>query len=197
MARPVLLVHGIWDSARRLEPLRQGLARRGLGDLHAMDLRPNTGSAPLERLGAQVHQRATELAQRAPDGRIDLVGFSMGALVSRWWLQRGGGKQMTRAFVSISGPHQGTLGAWALPLAGARQMRPGSDFLRDLGADPDPWGPVEVHCLYTPFDLMILPPTSSILPGVRSVEAIPVPLHRWMLSDRRVLDAVAARLDGR
>lgn len=193
-SRPVLLVHGIWDSSRRLEPLRSGLARRGIAELYALDLRPNTGRAPLEQLGTQVDERASALARGSPDGRIDLVGFSMGALVSRWWLQRAGGKEKTRAFVSISGPHQGTLGAWALPLAGVRQMRPGSAFLRDLAADPDPWGPVEVHCLYTPFDLMILPPASSVLPGARTVEAIPVPLHRLMLSDPRVLDAVASRL---
>jgi triacylglycerol lipase len=190
----VLLVHGIWDSARRLEPLRRGLERRGLRWLVPLDLRPSTGSAPLERLGEQVRARAEELAAQAPEGRVDVVGFSMGALVTRWWIQRGGGQGLARVFVSISGPHQGTLGAWALPLAGARQMRPGSEFLRDLAADPSPWGPVAVHCLYTPLDLMILPPTSSVLAGARSVEAIPVALHRWMLSDERVLDAVARRL---
>lgn len=193
-ARPVLLVHGIWDSSQRLEPLRQGLTRRGLAGVEALDLLPNTGSAPLEKLGEQVRERAEALAQRSPDGLIDVVGFSMGALVSRWWIQRGGGKEKTRIFVSISGPHHGTMGAWALPLAGVRQMRPRSAFLRDLEVDPDPWGPVAVHCLYTPMDLMILPPKSSVLPGARSVQAIPVPLHRWMITDGRVLDEVARLL---
>lgn len=192
--RPVLLVHGIWDSARRLEPLRRGLLARGLGDVTAVDLRPNTGSAPLERLGAQVDAAAQEALSRSADGRLDLVGFSMGALVSRWWLQRGGGRGRVRSFVSISGPHQGTLGAWALPLAGVRQMRPGSAFLRELAADPDPWGEAAVHCLYTPFDLMIVPPSSGVLPGARSVQALPVPLHRLMISDARALDAVAGCL---
>jgi triacylglycerol lipase len=161
-----------------------------------VELRPNTGSAPLEELGNQVRRRAEALVPESPDGRVDVVGFSMGALVSRWWIQRGGGKALARVFVSISGPHHGTLGAWGLPLAGVRQMRPRSPFLLDLARDPDPWGDVAVHCLYTPYDLMIVPATSSILPGARSVEAIPVPLHRWMISDERVLDAVAARLAG-
>ncbi len=194
-ARPVVLVHGIWDSATRLEPLRRGLADRGLRDLVPFDLRPNTGQAPIEHLGAQLDAVARAALARSPDGRIDLVGFSMGALVSRWWLQRGGGRGLVRTFVSLSGPHRGTL--MALPLSmlpGVRQMRPGSPLLRDLAADIDPWGPTRVHCLYTPLDAMIVPSTSSILPGAFSVEAIRVPLHRWMLSDPRVLDAVAAHL---
>lgn len=194
-ARPVLLVHGIWDSAQRLEPLRRGLADRGLSDLVTLDLLPNTGQAPLERLGAQVDAVARQALARSPDGRIDLVGFSMGALVSRWWLQQGGGRGLVTSFVSISGPHRGTLTAWPLSmLAGVRQMRPGSPFLRSLAADPDPWGKTRVHCLYTPFDVMIVPATSSVLPGARSIEAVRVPIHRLMLSDPRVLDAVAARL---
>ncbi|RYE90808.1 MAG: hypothetical protein EOO75_09645 [Myxococcales bacterium] len=119
----------------------------------------------------------------------------MGALVSRWWLQQGGGRGRVGTFVSLSGPHRGTLMAWPLSmLPGVRQMRPGSPFLQALAADPDPWGTTRVHCLYTPFDAMIVPATSSILPGARSVEAIRVPIHRLMLSDRRVLDAVAACL---
>ena len=193
-ARPVVLVHGIWDSAARLEPLRRGLAARGLTDLVAFDLLPNTGRAPLEQLGAQLEAVARTALARSPDGRIDLVGFSMGALVSRWWLQ-GRGRGQVRTFVSISGPHHGTQTAWPLSmLAGVRQMRPGSTFLQTLATDPDPWGATAVHCLYTPFDLMIMPATSSILPRARSVQAVRVALHRLMLSDDRVLDAVVARL---
>jgi len=196
IARPVLLVHGIWDSAERLAPLRRGLAARGFAALHPIDLKPNTGSAPLEKLAAQVDEAARAAAERSPDGKIDVVGFSMGALVSRHWVQRAG-RDKARVFVSISGPHHGTLGAWALPaLQGVKQMRPGSDFIKNLAADPDPWGSTEVHCLYTPFDLMIVPATSSVLPGARSVRSFPVPLHRLMLSDPRVLDAVAAALRG-
>jgi hypothetical protein len=83
---------------------------------------------------------------------------------------------------------------YALPLAGVRQMRPDSALLRDLASDADPWGPVEVHCVWTPFDLMILPPRSSELTRVASATRIPVKMHRWMLSDPRVLDHVAALL---
>lgn len=191
---PVLVVHGIWDSARRMAPLVEGLRARGVVHVRSFDLLPANGSAGIARLGALVVREAQALAAEHAVAKIDLVGFSMGALLGRWFLQRGGGKQQVRRFVSIAGPHAGTWSAYALPLAGPRDMRPNSVFLRDLAADPDPWGEVEVHCLYTPYDAMILPATSSILPGARSVQAIPVKMHRFLVTDARVHDRVAATL---
>ena len=54
---------------------------------------------------------------RTLDRRSDtfVVGSSMGALVSRAYVQRFEGKQRVRRFVSISGPQHGTATAWALP----------------------------------------------------------------------------------
>ena len=96
-----------------------------------------------------------------------------------------------RRFVSISGPQSGTLTAYALPFAGAKQMRPKSPPLQDLESDIDPWGPVEVHTVITPYDAMILPSSSGKLAGSTTHRAFPVKLHRWMIEDPRVLDHVA------
>jgi triacylglycerol lipase len=81
--------------------------------------------------------------------------------------------------------------AHALRFAG---VRPGSALLRDLASDPDPWGPVEVHCLYSRYDLMIVPPRSSVLRAARSTHELGVPLHRMMIDDGRVFDLVARAL---
>jgi triacylglycerol lipase len=75
-------------------------------------------------------------------------------------------------------------------------MRPGSTLLADLARDPDPWGGVEVHCFWTPFDLMVVPARSAILPGARTVRRFPVALHAWMLTDARVISAVCGVLGG-
>ena len=194
VTHPVLLVHGIWDSSSRLAPLAAGLTLRGVHGVHAIDLVPNDGRAPIPELGRLVAREADSLAAREGAERVDVVGFSMGALVARWYVQRGGGKERVRRFVSIAGPHHGTLSAYALPFAGARDMRPKSALLEDLAADPDPFGDVEVHCLYTPFDLIIVPAKSGVLEGARSVRVFTVPMHRFMITDARVLDHVAAIL---
>ena len=191
---PVLVVHGLWDSRARIEPLVRGLQARGIADVVSFDLEPNTGRAPIAELGRQVQVEADALRERHGCERIDLVGFSMGALASRYFVQRCGGRDRVRRFVSISGPHAGTWTAFALPFEGVRQMRPGSPLLCDLDADVDPFGDVEVHCIYTSLDLMIVPATSSILRGAHSVHRLRVPIHRWMLHDRRVHDLVARLL---
>ena len=194
-------MHGIWDDGARFDVMRRALERRG-HTVRAIDLRPNDGSVSVEHMAEQV-----DAAARALGSAIDLVGFSMGALVSRFWIQRGEGRARVRRFVSISGPHHGTATAYALPLAGVRQMRPGSArrrararapapggaLLRSLARDPDPWGDVDVHTVWTPMDLMILPPRSSRLPGATE-HRVPVPLHRWMITDRRVVERVAGIL---
>ncbi|MBX3273697.1 MAG: lipase [Sandaracinaceae bacterium] len=192
--RPTLLVHGIWDEGACFASMRAGLERAGLGPVEALDLSPNDGSARIERLAEQVDEAASALLARAAAPRLDVVGFSMGALVSRYWLQRLGGKQRARRFVSIAGPHAGTATAWALPKDGVRQMRPGSSLLRELAADEDPWGEVEVHCVFTPFDLMIVPSSSCRLPGCASEHRLLVPLHRFMITAPEAIATVASIL---
>lgn len=191
---PVLVVHGLWDSQARIDPMLRGLVARGVRALASFDLEPADGRAPIPELARQVQLQADALRERYACRLIDLVGFSMGALASRYYLQRCGGRDGVRRFISISGPHAGTWTAYALPFAGVRQMRPGSDLLRDLEADADPWGDVEVHCLYTSWDLMIVPATSSVLSGARATHRLRVPLHRWMITDPGVLDLVARSL---
>ena len=189
----VLLVHGIWDTAEQLEPLARALrSSEPHRRVESISLKPNDGSATIDVLASQVAEAAATMA--ALPERVDLVGFSMGALACRYFVQRLGGRERVRKFVSLAGPHAGTWTAFATTKAGAKQMRPDSALLSELATDEDPWGPVEVHSFWTPFDLMILPARSGQLPHARSDERIAVALHRWMISDRRVLRRVCELL---
>jgi triacylglycerol esterase/lipase EstA (alpha/beta hydrolase family) len=185
---PVLCVHGIWDTASVFSSILGALQQRGFARVHAIDLVPNDGSADIPELARQVAAAADQLA--GPGAPLDVIGFSMGALVSRYWLQRMGGRERVRRFISISGPHHGTLTAWLSGKPGAVQMRPNSALIEGLFTDPDPWGRTQVHAFWTPFDLMILPSGSSALPGATE-RRFNVPLHPMMLHSREVIAAVA------
>jgi len=124
------------------------------------------------------------------------VGFSMGALVARTYLQERQGHEHVHTFVSIAGPHHGTRLAYALPFPGVRQMRPRSPLIARLGGDVSRLATVRVHCLYTPHDAVIVPPESGVLLGAHSVHRLSVRAHHHLLRDRGVHDLVAALLRG-
>ncbi|MEW5853810.1 MAG: alpha/beta fold hydrolase [Myxococcota bacterium] len=190
---PVILVHGIDDGPGSMRPLHDRLLAAGFAHVEAVDLRPNNGDVSLVELAAQVDGMARDVVRRTGSPRVDVVGFSMGALVARTWLQKLRGCEHTRRYVSISGPHHGTLTAFGRLNTGAAEMRPGSALLRELSTSDRVCPGTEVHAFYTPLDLMIVPATSSELPGARH-RTFPVALHPWMITDPRVLDAVEETL---
>ena len=186
---PVLLVHGIDDDASAFDVMRARLAQEGWAHVHALSLVPNDGSESVPALARQVAREVEVLRSRTGARRVDVVGFSMGALVTRCWLQLQGGRLVVRRYISISGPHAGTQLAWLRRGKGVRQMRPRSRLLRYLDSEQRPWGEVEVHSFWTPWDLTIFPASSSRLQGA-SERTFPVLLHPWMITDGRVIDAV-------
>lgn len=189
--RPVLLIHGIWDRKHVFEDLSAHLGGLGL-DVHILELYPNLGIAPLDVLAEQVRDYVDRTF--APTQAIDLLGFSMGGIVTRYYLQRLGGRDRVRHYVSVSAPNQGTLLAYALPWAGVKQMRPDSALLGDLNRTvQEDLGDLRVTVLWTPLDGMILPQHSSRLPLGEEIQ-IPVAIHAWMLKDRRCLEVIGDRL---
>ncbi|AGC43558.1 lipase class 2 [Myxococcus stipitatus DSM 14675] len=186
---PVLFVHGLGDDASAFDALRQRLEQEGWPHLHALSLAPSDGSESLSVLARQVAHEAQALRARTGARRVDVVAFSMGALVTRYWVQLLGGRLMVRRFISISGPHGGSALAFLARGKGITQMRPGSRLLRALQQDTHPWGNTEVHSFWSPWDLMIVPASSSRLPGACE-RVFPVLFHPWMLTDGRVHDAV-------
>jgi triacylglycerol lipase len=187
---PLLLVHGLTDTSHKMRKIASHL--RGLGwKVYDIDLKPNSGDAKLEVLAQQV----ADLVERIfpPKQPIDLLGFSMGGLVSRYYLQRLGGIDRVQRFITVSAPHNGTVAAYFTTRAGCVQMRPNHQFIQDLNSDVDLLDRIAVTSIWTPFDLMILPPRSSQL-GLGTDISLPVLSHVQMVFDRRTLDAISEAL---
>jgi triacylglycerol lipase len=188
---PVLLVHGLYDTVAKFKELSAYLNQLGWS-VHSINLKPNDGSALLNDLAKQV---ADYVDQTFESGQmIDLLGFSMGGLVTRYYLQRLGGVERVKRYITIAAPNNGTLTAYSLPLKGIVQMRMNSLFLDDLNQDHDQYlSQLQVTNLWTPYDLMILPAHSSKM-GIGREISVPVAVHAWMPSDRRVMKMIASAL---
>lgn len=189
---PVLLVHGIWDTSQVFHKMSSYLKQQDC-DVYDLDLVPNNGDSPLEELAQQVANYVS--ANFSPNKPLDLVGFSMGGIVSRYYVQRLGGIKRVRRFITISSPHHGTWIAHLSQRPGAKQMRPNSALLQDLNRDVSILKQIDYTSIWTPLDMMIFPANSSKMPIGKEI-VIPVPLHAWMLIDPRVLTAVAEVLSG-
>ena len=187
---PILLVHGLTDKSHKMRKIASHLRTLGW-EVYDIDLTPNNGDAKLEVLAQQV----ADLVSRtfAPDQKIDLIGFSMGGLVSRYYVQRLGGIDRVQRLITLSSPHHGTVTAYFSLRPGCVQMRPDSEFIADLHRDVDRLNRLNFTSLWTPFDLMILPPTSSQL-GIGTEIMLPVLTHPLMVFDPRCLAAISSAL---
>ncbi|MBN3869475.1 MAG: triacylglycerol lipase [Nostoc sp.] len=187
---PVLLVHGIDDTEAVFHKMAAHLRLQGWS-VYSLDLVPNNGDVGLDELAKQVANYVT--ATFAPEQPLDLVGFSMGGIVSRYYVQRLGGINRVQRFITISSPHNGTVVAYGSWRPGCVQMRPDSIFLKDLNSDAAILGQLDFTSIWTPYDLMIVPANSSQM-SVGNEVIVPVPLHPWMLTDPRSLAVVKAAL---
>ncbi|HWL52152.1 MAG TPA: hypothetical protein VNQ90_06945 [Chthoniobacteraceae bacterium] len=191
---PVVLVHGIKDDGRKMRRLAAYL--EGLGRAtHCCDLLPNRGEVGLERLAEQLaaYIEKEVLAGQPAARQVDLVAFSMGGLVSRYYLQRLGGLKRTRRFITLATPHGGTWLAYLTNRPGCLQMRPSSPFLRDLDRDAETLREVGFTSIWSPLDLVILPATNSVVPHARC-EKVWCLAHPLLVSDAASFRKVAQAL---
>ncbi len=188
---PVLLVHGIYNTSSKFNSMTKYLTNLGW-DVHRLSLKPNNGNGHLEKLAQQVDNYIHNNFE--PQQPIDLVGFSMGGLVTRYYLQRLGGVEKVQRYINISAPNNGTMAAYLLPNPGIKQMRPNSQFLQDLNKDIEKTlNQIDVTVIWTPYDFMIFPPSSSKM-GIGKEIQLPVLIHRQMVTHHQILKTVSDSL---
>ncbi|MGY6528907.1 MAG: esterase/lipase family protein [Cyanobacterium sp.] len=184
---PIVLVHGFMARSTVFNRMLSYLTNQG-HNVHAFDLIPCYGTADLKVLAQQVKQYIDNTF--AKDEKINLIGFSMGGLVTRYYLQRLGGTEKVDKYINISAPNNGTFMAYLLPLRGVCQMRPLSNFLLDLNKDiTTSLSKVKCLFLWTPFDLMIIPAKSTVMESFVA-ESFPILNHRCMVSNPKVLERI-------
>lgn len=187
----IVLVHGIYNTSRRFRVMQARFEASG-HDCIVPSLKPNSGSKGLEHLAVQLKQAIDGKAVGQTGGKICLVGFSMGGLIARYYLQALGGDQVTQLFFSIATPHHGSYWAHLLPLKGVRQMRPNSGFLCSL-QDGSAGLPMPCFSYWTPFDLVVLPALSSVWDKAENIK-VDVWAHHRMVKDARVIGDILGKI---
>ncbi len=186
MKNPVLLIHGFFRKKSIFNKMYAYLTSLGW-EVHRIDLSPGNATVGLDKLALQV---ADYIERAFRDSQpIDLIGLSMGGLVTRYYVQKLGGIKKVERFITISAPHNGTYLAYSLPIPGCIQMQPESAFLQDLNRDVEILKQLNFTSLWTPYDFIIVPPESSKL-GVGKEVKLTVFSHAMMVRDSSSLEAI-------
>jgi pimeloyl-ACP methyl ester carboxylesterase len=158
---PVLLLHGFVDNRSVFALLRRSLARYGWRHVHALNYSPFTWDV---RTAARLLARhVADLCERTGHGHVDIVGHSLGGLIARYYVQCLGGDVRVRTLVTLGTPHGGTLVVPAFnPHPLLRQMRPGSELLREL-AGPAPGCRTRFVAFWSDADQCMSPVTAARL----------------------------------
>ena len=190
---PLVLVHGLWDTPRLFDRLEAELAGRR-DPLLVPHLPHGLGVPPLEQLAEGLGRQITEAF--GPEEPVDLLGFSMGGVIARTWVQLQGGHRRVRRLISVGSPQQGTWIAEPWPpqlLASIADMKTGSPLLRRLNGDLSTLAPVECLSYYCPTDQMVVPGWRAVLP-IGERRRLPVWTHAQLIRDPRAVAALAREL---
>ena len=189
-----MLVHGLWDTPHVFRRLRQHLELHP-GEILAPHLPHRLGCTPLFTLAQDLDQAIG--VRFGPDQPIDLLGFSMGAIIARTWIQLLGGHRRTRCFISLGSPQHGTLLAQPWPrvlLPGVADMKIGSALLRDLNRDVSALDRIICRSYFSPWDLIVCPGWRAVLPrGQR--KRLPVWTHQQLIAHPVALDHLVREIE--
>jgi triacylglycerol lipase len=190
LKNPVILVPGFFDKASRMMHIEKYLKNKGW-EVYSVNLSPSTGRIGIDELAAQLADFAK--VNIGTGRKFDLVGYSMGGLVCRYYIQRLGGLQHIVHLILISTPNHGTRMGYMLNNKGARQMRINSNFINDLNRDSEMLGRLKTTSIWTPLDLTVSPAKSSLL-NIGDEFKIWCPLHFLMVYNNQSAEAVRSAL---
>lgn len=155
----IVLIHGIMNTGHIMYFLKWILERAGY-ECFAPTLKPIDGRGGIEQLSENLKHQID--SRYGNDERINIIGFSLGGIVARYYLQELEGHKRTESLFTIASPHHGSLWAYLpYPSKGVKQLRPNSQFLKALESTESNLNGLKLFSFYTPLDTSIVPSKNS------------------------------------
>ena len=206
---PVLLLYGFFSSRKSLSIMERLLNHQGF-EVITFNLGGLLGTFFTRDIGETakfIDEKIKRQFERHGYNRIRIVAHSKGGLVALHWLLKLGGSQYCDRVITMGTPFRGTMLTYlalATPLGflwrDVWQMRPGSEFLKDLRNLKLPPG-VELFCLHSTEDRVAPGERGLFKPYEDSGRVISVPMnkvaHFEFLSRRDVAEQLGAILRGK
>lgn len=161
---PVVLVHGWLCNGGYWQPMIRRL-RRDFRHLYTVNLEPPL--AGINRHARDLAHAVEDICAQTQSQRVLLVCHSMGGLVARAYVQRHGGDKRVLKVVTLGTPHHGSRAALLAAGANVAQMRPRSNWLEALNAEP--WPDTPITSIYSVDDNLVMPHDSAHLRFARNI----------------------------
>lgn len=189
----IVLVHGIFNTGRVMSRMQKIFEAEG-HECFAPTLAPFDGSLGIEHASTSLKQQI-EL-RFGEHEMITLVGFSMGGIVARYYLQALGGAKRVANLFTLSSPHHGTYTAYLpYPSKTFKQLRPNSELLHFLQEGEESLEGVNLFSYWTAIDYTIVPSSSSLWPWAKNKRFFII-LHLSVIFSRKITDEIIAELRG-
>tara|TARA_B100000579_G_scaffold297776_1_gene247819 strand:+ start:150 stop:752 length:603 start_codon:yes stop_codon:yes gene_type:complete len=191
--RPIFLVHGLWNDPKLFEKLLKKVKEDDY-QIYIPHLPHKFGKTSLWRLARDLDSQIEQLV--GPEIEIDIVGFSMGGLISRLWIQKYNGFLRTKRLFTIGTPHFGTYTAQLMPyffMPGIAEMKRGSNLLSKLNNDMTSLEKVECTSFFTKWDLMSFPGWQAKL-SIGDSYHLPVFTHKELITNSLSLEILARKI---
>lgn len=186
--RPVIVLHGYAMSRANYVLLARRLAAAGLGPIIGFEY---WTLGRVGRAARQLGELVEDVCRATGASEVDLIGHSMGGVVSRYYVALAGGDARVKNLVTLGSPHAGTdLSALGIGFP-SKELVAGSTLTGRLAAAP--LGRTRFLAVWSRADSLV-PAARQSAPAGAEVMILDDLGHLGLLASRRVAAAIIERL---
>ena len=190
---PIILIHGLWNTADIFSSITSKLDRIGI-EYFAPTLKHEYGMTSIVELTNLLNVKILE--KYGLEKELDILGFSMGGIIGRYWIKKFDGYKRTRRFITVGSPHKGTITSQLVPkfpFRGISEMKINSPLLRDLSNYDHLLKDINCISFFTYWDLMVIPGWRSNLNAGEKV-ALNIYKHKNLVRNPLAVEKIMNRL---
>ncbi len=190
---PKILIHGLWNTANIFSSITSRLDEIGI-EYFAPTLKHQYGMTSIVELSNLLNDLILE--KYGYEKELDILGFSMGGIIGRYWIKKLNGYKRTRRFITIGSPHKGTLISQLVPkypFTGIAEMKINSFLLRDLSCYDYLLSEINCISFFTYWDLMVFPGWRASLNSGEKI-SLKIYKHRNLVKNPYAVDKILDKL---
>ena len=190
---PILLIHGLWNTADIFSSITSKLDENGI-EYFAPTLKHAYGMTSIVELSNLLNELILE--KYGYKKELDILGFSMGGIIGRYWIKKLNGYKRTRKFITIGSPHRGTLASQLIPkfpFRGISEMKINSLLLKELSRSDYLLSEINCISFFTYWDLMVFPGWRASLNSGEKI-SLKIYKHKNLVRNPVAVDKIIYRL---